>query len=648
MTLREVKRAFTVNRVGPTDLSIILNHAPHGILAFEAILGADDQVVDFACVFANDTAEAFFYQTPETLLEQRLRSGIGAALPAHRIQDYVHVYQSGQPLSYHYAADLPSFPHGVNVAITKTPTGLLVTLTPTPHIQTVTELDQIALLQTRLHESELLYQATTTTIKEGVMIHLRDGTIQFCNANAERMLGLTADQMMRRTSIDPLWHTLHEDGSPFPGETHPAMVALETGEPQDNVIMGVHKPDGSITWLSINAHPLIYTGETEPYAVVTTFDDVTEDKAQAEALKESEARFSSVFHNSPVPMVISTTDFDHPIYIEVNDAYAQLIGYTPKELLGQSLVNMGIALQDHDRTERRNQLAHKRNYSVVEARLRNRFGEVRDVLISAQRLIIGQNEYDVEVLLDITERKQLERQALALSLEKERVKLISRFIQETSHEFRTPLSIMHSSMYLLNRTEDPARRAEKSRVIEEQISRITTLVDMLTKMTQLDSGIGFDTLPVNVNQMLRDLAARHQPMFTEKQLSLSVNLADKLPMILTAAVHLEEALMQIIDNAVRYTPVGGDVTLSTDHDRDHVVITIADSGIGIPEKALPHIFERFYRVDKAHSTPGFGLGLSIAQSVVEKLGGSISVQSVEGQGTIFRVRLPINHTNTLF
>ena len=126
-----------------------------------------------------------------------------------------------------------------------------------------------------LQESEARYRSVVTALAEGIVLHHADGQITACNESAERILGITADQMMGRTSLDVRWRTIHENGSPFPGDTHPAMVTLRTGQPQFNVVMGVFKPDGSLTWISINSQPLFHVDETQPYAVVTSFADIT-------------------------------------------------------------------------------------------------------------------------------------------------------------------------------------------------------------------------------------------------------------------------------------------------------------------------------------------------------------------------------------
>ncbi|HEY9794473.1 MAG TPA: response regulator, partial [Leptolyngbyaceae cyanobacterium] len=146
------------------------------------------------------------------------------------------------------------------------------------------------LAEAELRASEERYRLVITTMAEGIVLQQADGKITACNASAERIVGVSAEQMMGRTSIDPYWQTIHDDGSPFPGEEHPSMVTLETGEPQSNVIMGVYKPDGTLTWISINSQPLFQPGETKPYGVVTSFSDITARKQAEAALRQQAER----------------------------------------------------------------------------------------------------------------------------------------------------------------------------------------------------------------------------------------------------------------------------------------------------------------------------------------------------------------------
>lgn len=129
-------------------------------------------------------------------------------------------------------------------------------------------------------------------MSEGVVVQDASGHIEFANDSAERILGLTVDRMLNRTSVDPRWRAVHPDGSPFPGELHPSMVTLRTGQALTAVIMGIHKPDGTLNWISVNSRPIPRDGK--PEAVVATFVEITEPPAADRLLRQSEERLRSV------------------------------------------------------------------------------------------------------------------------------------------------------------------------------------------------------------------------------------------------------------------------------------------------------------------------------------------------------------------
>lgn len=160
------------------------------------------------------------------------------------------------------------------------------------------EFDAKNILLSQLQESEQRYRSVIASMTEGVVLQLADGQITTCNASAERIIGLTPEQMMGRRSIDLDWRTVQEDGSPFPGQQHPAMITLQTGKPLSNVVMGIHKSDKTLTWISINSQPLFQMNQSQPYGVVTTFADITERKRAEEMLR----------HRAEQERLIATTD----------------------------------------------------------------------------------------------------------------------------------------------------------------------------------------------------------------------------------------------------------------------------------------------------------------------------------------------------
>ena len=129
-----------------------------------------------------------------------------------------------------------------------------------------------------LQKSEARFRSAIGAMNEGLILQNQAGEIEIFNRRAGEILGLTEDQMRGRVSLDPRWKAIHEDETPWPGDTHPAMVALREGIEQSQVVMGIHKPNGKLTWVSINAVPLFHVGDSQPNAVVVTFTDITERK----------------------------------------------------------------------------------------------------------------------------------------------------------------------------------------------------------------------------------------------------------------------------------------------------------------------------------------------------------------------------------
>jgi PAS domain S-box-containing protein len=183
-------------------------------------------------------------------------------------------------------------------------------------------------------------------LAEGVVVQEADGQISSCNASAEHILGLSAAQLAGRTSLDTRWCSIHTDGTPFPGEEHPSMVALRTGEPQRNAVMGVHKPDGSLTWISVNSQPIFRPGESRPGSVVTSFFDITALRATEQALRESEQRYRVIVEN--IKEVIFQTDVSGA-WGFLNRAWTEITGFEVGDSLGRPFIEY-VHPDDRQRT----------------------------------------------------------------------------------------------------------------------------------------------------------------------------------------------------------------------------------------------------------------------------------------------------------
>lgn len=255
----------------------------------------------------------------------------------------------------------------------------------------------------------------------------------------------------------------------------------------------------------------------------------------------------------------------------------------------------------------------------------------------------------IAVCIDITERKQMEQRLLeaqqreiSYELERSKMRLLTDIFRDVSHDFRTPLSIINTSLHLLERSPNAEDRRSRAQTIERQTLRLSRLLDSLFIMIRLDSEPTFIMERFDLNALVRDTASAVQRAERSRKLDWTLDLSpDKLPVRADEA-ELRRAIQNILENAVEYTPDGGKIIVSTAHDPSGVSLSVRDTGIGISEADQTKIFQRLYRVDKARSpeTGGVGLGLSIAQRIINLHGGRIEVESVLGQGSTFTIRLP--------
>jgi len=423
------------------------------------------------------------------------------------------------------------------------------------------------LAEEAIRESEQKYSSLVSAMAEGIVLQTATGEIITCNPSAERILGLTKDQMTGRTSNDPRWRAIKEDGSPFPGEEHPSMITLRTGKPCSNVIMGVHKPNGQLRWISINSQPVINEGDEKPYAVVTSFSDITKQKRAEEKLK-------------------------------------------------------GYSLE-----------LERRVTSRTEALRQNLEIEIAERKRVQERLI-----------------KSKEETQQALIKEKELNELKSRFVSMASHEFRTPLATILSSINLINKYES----ANTNQRVEKHIDRIRTNVRHLTNMlndflslSKLEEGLEQakpDEIIITqftndvIEEMLTQVKAGQEIIYEHKGENSLIYQDSKM---------LRNVLHNLISNAIKYSPEDKQIYIHTSLHAITLTIEVQDQGIGIPEKDQPHLFTRFFRAHNASNIQGTGLGLNIVKRYVELMGGSISFTSVANQGTSFFIHLPQNLNATI-
>jgi signal transduction histidine kinase len=216
------------------------------------------------------------------------------------------------------------------------------------------------------------------------------------------------------------------------------------------------------------------------------------------------------------------------------------------------------------------------------------------------------------------------------------------FVANASHELKTPAASIQAAAETIRTAagEDPSVIPRFASQLEREAARLSRIVSDLLDLSRLESGSALDE-SVALDAIVRDEGERFEEPAAEAGVGLSVR-ADGIPRVRGSSRDLALLVRNLVDNAIRYTRPGGHVDVDLTGDDGEVVLAIVDTGLGIPSRDLPRIFERFYRVDRARSreTGGTGLGLSIVKHVAENHGGRVVVTSELGQGTRFEVRLP--------
>lgn len=354
-------------------------------------------------------------------------------------------------------------------------------------------------------------------------------------------------------------------------------------------------------------------------------DALSEDRSQLQAMLTS--------------MVEGVMVLDYRGHVlQVNPALERMFGVTRAEARGRQFSEV---------------FRHQELTALVSNVLAERSGREGEILLgeSGRCLHIeasvagGQKENEacaVLVFHDITELRKLEN-------------IRRDFVANVSHELRTPLTSIKGYVEALldGGKDDPETSVRFLDIILKQSDRLNLLLEDLLQLSKIESGqVRFKRESLHIGSVVERTLAMIKPLADKKHHRLNSHIASDLPLISGDEERLVQVLANLLDNAIKYTPEGGQITVAarrvppgkhtTDFRQDGIELTVADSGIGIPQKDRPRVFERFYRVDKARSRElgGTGLGLAIVKHIVEGHGGQVWVEGNQPTGSRFVVRLP--------
>ncbi len=367
----------------------------------------------------------------------------------------------------------------------------------------------------------------------------------------------------------------------------------------------------------------VVPAETRELAEVGhAFNAMTEElHSSLSALEQTGLRLEAVLSGLTDGVVL--TD-EQGLVLRMNDAAENLLEADEDVAVGKGFVQV---CRDHEL----NQLLRQALNGESQSQAAVEHGLNRRTLLTTAQVIEGVHErLGMVVLRDISELRRLE------SVRRE-------FVANVSHELRTPLTSIRALVETLEAgaIEDEAISMDFLGRIVGEVDRLTELVEDLLDLARLEAGrtrLRYER--VDPVELVRTGAERLRPQVERARLTLTMSHGDDLRKIDVDRTRIEQVLINLVHNAIKFTPSGGEIRVDVRQEAGRTRIRVADTGVGIAEDEQLRLFERFYKSDKARNTGGTGLGLAIAKHIVQSHGGEISVESVVGEGATFTVSLP--------
>jgi PAS domain S-box-containing protein len=424
-------------------------------------------------------------------------------------------------------------------------------------------------------------------------------------------------------------------------------------------------PDGSIHWVAGEGQAFHDAGG-RPERMIGIGIDVTERKQAQDALRQSEERYRAFIDQSsegiwrieldaPIDAGLGEDDqielfYQRAYLAECNDAMARMYGLErADELAGARLGDLLVRSDPSNEEYLRAFIRSGYRLNDAESHEVDRHGDARYFLNN----LVGIIE-DGWLLRawgsqrDITERKQIEDDRARLFQQaQEAIRLRDIFFSVAAHELKTPLTSLLGQAQLIQRrgTRECTLNERDGRtiaIVVDQAARLNKMVTALLDISRLEQGkLSIERAPLDLGQMLGRVVDEIRPALAEHVIEY---IPPDAPLPLDGdELRLEQVVQNLLQNAIKYSPAGGPIVVRAERRADVACIAISDHGIGIPEEALPQLFQRFYRADNVDDRQfaGLGIGLYVVREIVELHGGTVSATSVEGQGSTFTVCLPL-------
>jgi PAS domain S-box-containing protein len=515
---------------------------------------------------------------------------------------------------------------------------------------------------TRLLVQHERLRAMIEALSEGFVYQDTASVIHVSNPAAERILGLTADQLAGRTSLDPRWRAVREDGSPFPGHEHPSMQVLASGRPVKDVVMGVHLPDGRLNWIAINAQPVFEPGGARVDGVICTFREITAERQSAEELRRNRAMLDTVLENLPLGFYV--IDERSERVLALNHRFCALFGLESLEarLRDGGVGNLevfervrGVVADPDAFVAASRALRQPDALELSEFEFATRDGRtlrrISKRLFAARGVYVGRLFLFQDITRDIAaeeERRTAERRME----EVRRLESLGVLAGGIAHDFNNLLTS------IVGNAELAALDAGDASPLRRQMERVSAAATQASELCRkLQSYAGTEQVVVrrlHLSDLVHAALRWLQPQITTR-VALQEALAVDLPSVLGDQNQLNQVVVNLVLNACEAQEErGGRVRVSTGVARrdaryfagtvlapdlpegEYVHLEVADDGPGIEPAVVARMFDPFFSTKFA----GRGLGLSAVLGIVRMHLGALSVESTSGAGTTVRVVLP--------
>jgi PAS domain S-box-containing protein len=616
------------------QLRTIVDHVPVGLFVNDA---------EGRCVWVNATYSRMLGRAVEGLLGDGWRDALlpdSADLP---IRAAATLAQSGHfgpvPVSFR-AADGSVRTASTRMARLHTTDGRLAGV-----VGVVADITDVRAQQDALARSEAQFRALLGALEEGVVLQDASGQTVLWNAAAERILGLTAEQLRGVTSTDPRWQTLDAEGRPLPGDQHPAMVTLRSGKPVSGFLMGVARPAQAHIWIRVSAMPVTLPGPTELPGVVTTFVDITESREAEEQLRRSERQLRQVTDSAREAIGLHEADGR---YVWLNDAARDVLGWEPHELLGKDPYAF-FHPDDIDRIRRESHeavLAGKSDQSIT---FRFRRADGRYTWLETTTALVATTDGSPPRLLTSSRGVDARMAADVRNARRQRLGGVTHFAGRLAHDFTNLYTVLHARLDLMReRLEGDVR--EDLDAAFEAVERATMLVRDLRALGGREA---ITLAPLRLESLVPSLLGTLQSRTSAQLVWTPPPAALSLPVLVDPAV-LELTLASLVRNAEEVHPGRATVTVSVamrhldtpliePHGElpvgEWAVIRCHDDGPGVSDAVLERIFEPEFSAkgDQVET----GLGVPVALARMQRMLGHLSIARAEAGGTLVSLWLPI-------